>query len=101
MNVELDKIAKVVHERLLKYGLKGRTLTLKIKYSDFKQITRNQSFPYPLNDLPTIQATAKQLLAATDPEDKKIRLLGIGLSNFNEALPDNGKPKDTSQLELF
>ncbi len=97
MNEALDKIAQMVHTRLLKYNLKGRTVTLKIKYSDFRQITRNQSFPQPFNDLETILSTAKQLLLSTDPEDKKIRLLGIGLSNFGEILP----PANGQQLELF
>jgi len=99
MNEQLDRISGIVHERLLKYGLKGRTITLKVRYSDFRQITRNQSFPYPLNDLPTIRATAKQLLAATDPEDKKIRLLGVGLSNFQDPAPP--PPGHAAQLELF
>lgn len=102
MNAELDKIALTVSERLQRYGLKGRTITLKIKYSDFRQITRNQSLPAPVNDLHTIQTIAKQLLAATDPESSKIRLLGIGLSNFGEAPQPAAKQTDQGQqLELF
>ncbi|MCW3070722.1 MAG: dinB [Bacteroidetes bacterium] len=97
MNTELDKIAQLVFERLKKYGLKGRTITLKIKYHDFKQITRNFSFQHPVNDLETIAETAKQLLLKTDPENKKIRLLGISLSNFGEQIRKN----DNGQLELF
>jgi DNA polymerase-4 len=101
MEAELDKIAKTVCNRLLNYQLKGRTITLKIKYSDFKQITRNQSFPVGLNDLETITATAKHLLAATEPEDKKIRLLGISLSNFGEVAGRQKEEKVTDQLSLF
>ncbi|WP_210420694.1 DNA polymerase IV [Chitinophaga sp. XS-30] len=96
MNAELDKIAVTVTERLKKYDLKGRTVTLKIKYSDFRQITRNQSFPYPVSDLETIAGTAKQLLLKTEPDDVKIRLLGITLSNFDE-----GKNAESPQLTLF
>jgi DNA polymerase-4 len=101
MEEELEKIAMVIHDRLHRHNLKGRTITLKIKYSDFQQITRSQSFPVFLNDLETIVATARQLLAGTEPEDKKIRLLGISLSNFEETA---GKPKrdpETDQLTLF
>jgi DNA polymerase-4 len=98
LHAELDKLAIKVVERLQKYELKGRTLTLKIKYSDFKQITRNQSFLTPIADLETIQQTAKQLLANTD-QDKKIRLLGISLSNFNEV--SSGVKDDFGQLRLF
>ncbi|MDB4902604.1 MAG: dinB 1 [Mucilaginibacter sp.] len=101
MEAELDKIAKTVCNRLQNYQLKGRTLTLKIKYSDFKQITRNQSFPVGLNDLETICATAKRLLAATSPDGKKTRLLGISLSNFGEVMIKQKEEKPSDQLKLF
>ncbi|WP_198674111.1 DNA polymerase IV [Chitinophaga alhagiae] len=97
MNLELDKIALTVAGRLEKYQLRGRTVTLKIKYSDFRQITRNQSFPLPVGDLATIAATAKQLLLKTDPADVKVRLLGITLSNF----ADDAPAAPAQQLSLF
>jgi len=101
MEAELDKIAQTVCSRLQHYQLKGRTVTLKIKYSDFKQITRNQSFVTGLNDLDTIAATAKKLLIASGIEDKKIRLLGISLSNFNEVAIKQKEEKPADQLTLF
>jgi DNA polymerase-4 len=101
MEAELDKIAQTVCNRLQHYQLKGRTVTLKIKYSDFKQITRNHSFSSGLNDLETISSTAKRLLNATGIADKKIRLLGISLSNFNEAQIKHKEEKPTDQLTLF
>lgn len=97
MNAELDKIALTVAGRLEKYQLKGRTVTLKIKYSDFRQITRNQSFLQPIGDLATIATAAKQLLLKTDPVDVKIRLLGITLSNFGDDAP----AQPAQQLSLF
>ena len=100
MNAELDKIALTVCERLQKYGFRGRTITLKIKYSDFKQITRSLSFQHPVSDLETISSTSKQLLSATDLTDKKIRLLGISLSNFKTQAIDNRKA-GSGQLSLF
>ena len=101
MEAELDKIAKTVCERLQRYDLKGRTVTLKIKYSDFKQITRNKSFTMPLGDMDSICRTAKELLAATNPEDKRIRLLGISISNFGEIEIKQKMEKATDQLKLF
>ncbi|PSL33377.1 DNA polymerase IV [Chitinophaga ginsengisoli] len=101
MYAELEKIAVTVYERLKRYGLKGRTITLKIKYSDFRQITRNQSFPFPVGDFDKILETAKQLLLATDPEDKPVRLLGISLSNFGEIIPMTGRLGNSAQLSLF
>jgi DNA polymerase-4 len=101
MFAELEKIAVTVHERLKRYGLRGRTITLKIKYSDFRQITRNQSFPFPVGDFDKILDTAKQLLLATEPEDKPVRLLGISLSNFGDVIPVAGRSGNPAQLSLF
>jgi DNA polymerase-4 len=99
MNAELDKIAVTIHDRLKRYGLKGRTITVKIKYHDFKLATRSQSFVDFFDDEEIIANTAKNLLAAVEPEDKKIRLLGISMSNFSEATI---KPKreERDQLSL-
>jgi DNA polymerase-4 len=101
MEAELDKIAKVVHERVVKNNLKGRTVTLKIKYSDFKQITRNRSLLTPINDLMVITSISKQLLATTEPEGKRIRLLGVTLSNFGEIESKTKIDQPTDQLKLF
>ncbi len=100
MNGELERIAETVCDRLHRHKLSGRTVTLKIKYSDFKQITRNRSFLHPTDDLEVITATAKQLLAATETEGKAVRLLGITLSNFGEVQPVIRKVEDTGQLRL-
>lgn len=101
MQAELDKIAVTVVNRLERYELKGRTVTLKVKYSDFKQITRNQSSATPIGDLDSISATAKQLLATCFEEGRQVRLLGISLSNFGEAGFRQKPDKPTGQLELF
>ncbi len=101
MNQELEKIAAVVQARLVRYHLKGRTITLKIKYHDFKQITRSQSFEEGVDDLELIEATAKELLSSTELLDKKVRLLGISLSNFNYPAVRTRTEADTDQLKLF
>ncbi|MEO6304140.1 MAG: DNA polymerase IV, partial [Bacteroidia bacterium] len=101
MIIELEKIAKLVAARLQKYQLKGRTITLKIKYHDFKTITRNQSFDVPIDDVCFIIKTANTLLLKTDLTDKKIRLLGISLSNFDELQKANTTYTLKNQLSLF
>ena len=101
MNAELDKIAEILYGRIRKNGLKGRTITLKIKYHDFKLVTRSQSYVDPVGDLETIIITAKKLLASTDPEDQKIRLLGISISNFGGLVIRNKNELRPDQLELF
>lgn len=100
MHTELDKIALVVQDRLLKHKLKGRTVTLKVKYHDFKQVTRSHSFDAPVNEYEVILQTAKDLLAAVDMVNKRVRLLGVSLSNFGEATKDKSE-KVSDQLSLF
>ncbi|MFZ6002215.1 MAG: DNA polymerase IV [Bacteroidota bacterium] len=102
MQAELAKLAQVVADRLDRNRLKGRTLTLKIKYHDFRQITRSRSFVAGTSDGETILATAVDLLKSTDPESEKIRLLGISLSNFEGIRPKiNETEGETDQLNLF
>lgn len=100
MNTELDKIAVVVGDRLQRHGLKGKTITLKIKYSDFRQITRSRSYPEAVDDTEVIATVAKQLLQGTELTNVKIRLLGITVANFKEAKPQNRR-SDNGQLKLF
>ncbi|CAN5487335.1 DNA polymerase IV [soil metagenome] len=101
MNQELDKIADVLYERLKRSAMKGRTVTLKIKYHDFKLASRSFSFAEGVSDYETIVATARKLLVATDPENKKIRLLGISLSNFGDPAPLQRNSDPIDQLKLF
>ncbi|TDE15444.1 DNA polymerase IV [Dyadobacter psychrotolerans] len=101
MHKELDRIGITVVNRLNKSQLAGRTVTLKIKYSDFTQITRNHSFSNPVSDLETITDTAKQLLGKVDLEEKTVRLLGISLSNFGESEIRSRRYGDPEQLRLF
>jgi len=100
MESELQRIAELLYQRLQKSQLKGRTLTLKVKYNDFKQITRSRSFPTPISDKDSIAATAKELLKLTFTEGQRVRLLGISISNFDR-LQDSPYPVMGSQLRLF
>jgi len=101
MHTELGKLADKVSERLYRHNLRGRTITLKLKYSDFRQITRNHSLPHPVGDYQVILDTVKQLLEHVDLIDKKVRLLGISLSNFSEQPGIGNKNRNSYQLELF
>jgi DNA polymerase IV len=101
MQRELEKLAGLVTDRLKRNELKGRTVTLKIKYYDFKQVTRSLSFPEGVDETEIILNTAYKLLEATDPETKKIRLLGISLSNFGEPTVRIQREEESDQLKLF
>lgn len=78
----LEKIARSLEEHLKKYRIKGRTITLKVKYYDFKQITRSITLEAPVDEGAVMMKYAKTLLDKTEAGKKKIRLLGISLSNL-------------------
>jgi len=98
---EIEELAAIVVKRLSNHKLKGRTITIKIKYSDFKQITRSSTLAYRTDDLKIITDVAKQLLLDTDREGKLVRLLGVGISNFEEQNATKENENDSGQLDLF
>lgn len=100
MITELEQIAEKVTERLEKKNLKGKTITLKVKFNDFRQITRNQSFASPIGDYQSIIRAAKELLVKAETAGQRVRLLGLSLSNFGH-LQQVSKTTDPDQLELF
>lgn len=79
---KLEHIAEEVSKRLVKSNVAGKTITLKIKYSDFTLQTRSKTLPYYLSDKSVILETAKDLLYQ-DTLSNSVRLLGISLSNLN------------------
>ncbi len=101
MNTELEAIADVIYNRIKRYSMKGRTITVKIKYHDFKLATRSQSLPEPVNDFETIIETAKILLAGAITDESKVRLLGISLSNFGDQTVKSNRKEESDQLDLF
>jgi DNA polymerase-4 len=66
-------------------GTRGRTVTLKIKFADFQQITRSQSPRGGVAGRVALQGIAAELLRAQFPVAKGIRLLGVSLSAFDRA----------------
>ena len=79
---QLEKIAGSVERRLKKHNIAGKTVTLKIKYSDFTQQTRSKTVPYFIADKGLIFENVKELLYQERMKDS-VRLLGISLSNLN------------------
>ncbi|MDI5893957.1 DNA polymerase IV [Flavobacterium algoritolerans] len=79
---KLEVIAAALEKRLKRYNLAGKTITLKIKYSDFTQQTRSKTLPYFISDKGLILEIVKELLYQERMKDS-VRLLGISLSNLN------------------
>lgn len=94
---ELSRLAKEVSKDLLSLGLRGKTVTLKVKFDDFQQITRSKTIERAINDYDTIYSLGKMLLARTQAGERKVRLLGVSLSSLVE--PEK-KQRVLRQLEL-
>lgn len=82
MMEKLESIAIGLEKRLKKYNVAGKTVTLKIKYSDFSQQTRSKTLPYFISDKGLILEIVEELLFQERMKDS-VRLLGISLSNLN------------------
>ena len=96
--IELYHVATELTERLKRNEFSGNTLTLKIKFYDFKQITRSLTQEKELHDLKDILPLAKQLLKEVDYSIRPIRLIGLTVSNPKEEQEE--KHDMWKQLEL-
>ena len=88
----LENIASELEKRLKKVTLAGKTITLKIKYSDFSLQTRSKTLPYFITDKVLILEMAKELLFQEKLENS-VRLLGISLTNLNTDREKEVKPQ--------
>lgn len=82
MEEKLQFIADELERRLKKKKTSGKTVTLKIKYSDFTVQTRSKTLPYFISDKGLIMETVKELLYQERLKES-VRLLGISLANLN------------------
>ncbi len=94
---ELVPLADKVWKHSLTKQLRGRTVTLKVKYADFQQITRSRTLPDCVAGLNDMTDVAGSMLAALFPVSKGIRLLGVTLSSL-EGVDGEGEQQ---QLALF
>jgi DNA polymerase-4 len=95
INNFLTELAAKISDRMHKKNAAGKTVTLKVRYDDFETITRSTSFSHYIDDADDIAETAISLLEQTKVGERKVRLLGITMSNLN--LSEQGRFK---QLEI-
>jgi len=92
---ELYKLEKELMERMEHSEATGRTITIKIKYADFRQLTRSRTLQHYIRDFETLHREVTALRKTIKFENPKIRLLGVSVSNLeNEECDDR-------QLYLF
>lgn len=93
MQAELEGIAEEVARDLERLNQKGRTLTLKVKFADFVQITRSTTLPILIWEAADLYQLGCKLLEGVELEEKEVRLLGLTVSNL-------GQPDTFGQLSI-
>ena len=72
------EVARILASR----KLSGRTVTLKVKYTDFRQVTRSHTLDHPLTGLKEMWSVIPGLLQKTEAGRRPVRLLGVAVSNL-------------------
>jgi DNA polymerase-4 len=83
MRVALQPIIEKVWRHCEQTGVRGRTVTLKVKFSDFQQITRSRTMPGYVEHQAGLEQASVDLLLSLFPLGKSVRLLGMSLSALN------------------
>ncbi|MEZ5752721.1 MAG: DNA polymerase IV [Paracoccaceae bacterium] len=96
---EVRILATKVFEASASKGLHARSLTLKVRFSDFRQVTRSRTLAVPIASGEACVELALALLAPLFPVGLGIRLLGVTLSHLGDAAPPSRD--DTAQLSLW
>ncbi len=74
----------------------ARTVTVKVKFANFHQVTRSRSFPAAIARRDLLRQASIELVRTLLPTNKGVRLLGVAVSNFDRALADAN-----DELQLF
>jgi DNA polymerase-4 len=91
----LDLMGKAL-ARLAAKQMTAHTLTVKLKYHNFVQITRSKTLPQTISQVEGFETILADLLKDTEVGAKKVRLLGVALSSLDPAMPLNWR-----QMDLF
>jgi len=92
---EMYRIEKELMERLEHADTKGKTITVKVKFADFRQVTRSKTLQKFISDFDTLHREVSLIRRSMKLEDVKIRLLGISISNLES------ENNEETQLHLF
>ncbi len=82
------KLAEKVSLQLNAQELMPKTITLKVKYDDFKQVTRSFTRQQPFTNLSDIEVQIPKLLQQTEAGQRAVRLIGLTTSNFDQGEDD-------------
>jgi len=94
----LDRVVDAAWQRIERYGAHGRTATLKIRFADFRQITRARSSPQGFADREAFRSAGRALLLDLLPSAQGIRLVGLTLSGIARPEDDATPPQPSLPL---
>jgi DNA polymerase-4 len=99
----LHKLSEHVGRRLRKKNLSGNTIKLKLRWQNFTTLSRQVTLPHSTNDDNEIYSAVKDLLNSVWQKGKPVRLLGVGVTNFENnpyqlSLWDKTDKKDSNLL---
>jgi DNA polymerase-4 len=97
LTVELYHLAQEVFGRMKDEGFYGKTITVKVKYADFRIITRSRTFAAKLTQLQQCWPAVREMMKQIDLSVQPVRLLGFGVSNADDRA---AAEKKYTQLEL-
>ena len=95
LTVELYHLAKEVFGRMKEEKFFGKTITVKIKYADFKMITRSKTLTHRISDFYQLWPVAREIMKWIDLSGQPVRLIGFGVSHAEDETE-----KRSLQLEL-
>jgi DNA polymerase IV (DinB-like DNA polymerase) len=81
----LDGLSEEVYEDVVKHQLYFKTVTVRVRYENFETHTHSKTLPFITNRLQDLKKTAKELIQAYLRPDRKVRLVGVRVSNFVSA----------------
>jgi len=90
---ELYKLEKELWSRVEKHGKTGRTITIKVKFDDFRQITRSITLDKPVDRFEILHTETQKLREYIDFKRKSVRLLGVTISNLEDENISGGQLK--------
>jgi len=79
---QIERLSRKIVDDCRKKDQYGKTVTVKVKYADFQQVTRSQTFQQTVREYEQVFSVSKKLLLSTEAGSRKIRLLGVGISSF-------------------
>jgi len=85
INQQVQLLAEEVAQSLQKHALRARTVTLKVRYSNFTTVTRSHTTEYATDSRPEIVNRAQTLLERTEAGQRPVRLLGVGAHSLKDS----------------